>query len=145
MAAASGDDGSPHASKPVTHLAIEGRDVVLREEWEAAALRVARTLGEGARVAQSVDVSPEAWRAALLTPKERKSGVSSKAAARMVARQVVADHSAPGSPPHTGKFKTDAAEAVLVGYHVVRKLKWADTSAPAVRRYTNGCVVMPRS
>ena len=139
------DAGAP-PRLPVTHLAIEGRDVMLRDEWDAAALRTARRLGgeaRGVRVARRVDVSPEAWRADLLLPKERKSGVAAKAAARLVARQIVAEHSAPGCV-QPEKLPTDAAEAVLAGYHAVRQLGWRGSKAePAVKRYTNGAVVLP--
>ena len=119
---------------------------MLRDEWDAAALRTARRLGgeaQGVRVARRVDVSPEAWRADLLLPKERKSGVAAKAAARLVARQIVAEHSAPGCV-QPEKLPTDAAEAVLAGYHAVRQLGWRGSKAePAVKRYTNGAVVLP--
>ncbi len=142
--------------KPVTHLAVEGRDVVLREEWDAAAIRVARRRKEEEaqsddsdepppqlRVARSVDVSPEAWRKELLTQKERKTGSSSKAAARLIARQLVSMRGAAGKA-HAGRFPTDAAEAVLIGYYAVRRLGWcgADGDGPAVKRYTNGAVVL---
>lgn len=124
----------------VTHLAIEGRDVALRDEWAAAALRVAREQGASAP-ARPVDVSPEAWRRELLLPKERKSGRESKAAARLVARQVVLERGVLGQG-HAGRFPTDAAEAVLVGYYAVRRLGWVDSTGPAVRRYTNGCIIL---
>ena len=145
-ATSQGDDeqgapaGETSEARPVTHLAIEGRDVALRDEWAAAALRVARRLGAAAP-ARPVDVSPEAWRRELLLPKERKTGVAAKAAARLVARQVVVDRGAAGQA-HAGRFPTDAAEAVLVGYYAVRRLGWGDTTGPPVRRYTNGCIIL---
>ena len=56
---------------------------------------------------------------------------------RLIARQVVLDFM--GSE-HDGTFPTDAAEAVLVGYHALRCLGWV-TREPAVRRFSNGDVV----
>ena len=58
-----------------------------------------------------------------------------------MARQVVVDRGAAGQA-HAGRFPTDAAEAVLVGYYAVRRLGWGDTTGPPVRRYTNGCIIL---
>ena len=128
---------------PVTHLAIEGGDVELRDEWDAAALRSARRRGDGAQPAVQVDVSPEAWRRELLLPKERKSASAAKAAARLIARQVVTQRGADGVKAHEGKFPTDAAEAVLIGYYAARRLGWCGGDGlKAVQRYTNGAVVL---
>jgi len=44
---------------------------------------------------------------------------------------------------HSGKFKTDVAEAVVMGLYVARKLGWI-TREPAVRRYTNGAIMVPK-
>ena len=138
---------------PVTHLAIEGRDVALRDEWYAAAIRAAQQTREGdgdgvgsgnggmAGAPRVVDVSPETWRRELLLPKERKSGAAAKAAARLVARQVVLERGTAGQA-HAGRFPTDAAEAVLIGYYAVRKLGWCKDDGPAVKRYTNGVVIL---
>ena len=86
-----------------------------------------------------LDVSPEAWRRELLLPRERQSATSSKAAARLIARQLAAG--AVGAEAASGSFDTDAAEAVLSGYHAVRSLGWRrDVDRPPVARYTNGAV-----
>ena len=136
------DAGAP-PRLPVTHLAIEGRDVMLRDEWDAAALRTRRLRrGAGVRVARRVDVSPEAWRADLLLPKERKSGVAAKAPHGSSRGRSWRSTVRPGA--YSPKLPTDAAEAVLAGYHAVRQLGWRGSRAePAVKRYTNGAVVLP--
>ena len=130
---------------PVTHLAIEGGDVQLRDEWDAAALRVARMRGDGAQPAVQVEVSPDAWRRELLLPKERRNGNSAKAAARLIARQVVSERGGDGVVRHAGKFPTDAAEAVLIGYYAARRLGWCGTPGDKpVKRYMNGAIALPR-
>ena len=63
-----------------------------------------------------------------------------KAAARLVARQVVEEHS---GASHEGAFGTDAAEAVLIGYHSCLQLGWM-TRDPPIKRYSNGQVVLRR-
>ena len=133
------EEGEADTKRPVTHLAIEGRDVALRDEWAAAALRAAKRLD--CKPARLVDVSPEGWRKALLLPKERKTGLAAKAAARLVARQLVLERGTDGAA-HSGRFPTDAAEAVLVGYYAIRRLGWVNAEGPAVRRYTNGVVIL---
>jgi hypothetical protein len=60
----------------------------------------------------------------------------------LIARQLVADY---GGRLHKGKFPTDVAEAVLLGYHVSRRLGWLVRKEPSVRRFTNGSVVVPTS
>lgn len=82
-------------------------------------------------------VTPEAWRRDLLLSRERSSGARAKTAAREIAKQLAHDV---GGSVHLGPFKTDAAEAVLVGYHAVRALGWARRE-PAVRRYQNGAII----
>jgi len=115
----------------ITHISIEGADAALRDIW--------RELCGGNAHQKLTFVRPEEWRADLLSSKEKTSGGSSKEAARLVARQVVADCS---GKLHEGKFQTDVAEAVLVGYHVCRRLGWIQRE-PAVRRYSNGKVIVP--
>jgi hypothetical protein len=132
-------------SMPVTHLAIEGSDVELRDEWDAAAVRVA-SRAEGGVAAHQFDVTPSMWRHELLLPKERRSSNTAKAAARLIARQIVADRGARGIETHEGRFPTDVAEAALVGYFAVRRLGWYGEQAnagPPVRRFMNGAVVQP--
>jgi len=119
-----------NADKPcVTKIAVEGGDVEILRAWDSAAMDVSVTR-----------ISPEEWRFHLLSPKERLSGATSKAAARLIARQVVDDFS---SMKHEGKFKTDVAEAVVLGFYVCQKLGWISRD-PIVRRYTNGNVIVPR-
>ncbi|CAJ1950814.1 unnamed protein product [Cylindrotheca closterium] len=114
----------------VTKIAVEGGDIAILNAWESATKDVSITR-----------ISPEEWRFHLLSEKERTSGATSKAAARLIARQVVSDFGIMGN--HQGKFKTDVAEAVVLGFYVCKKLGWV-TRDPVVRRYTNGNVVVPR-
>ena len=119
----------------ISHVAIEGGDPPLWDAWESAVGGLRST------PPQLLSVSPHQWRAELLTPKERKSGFAAKEAARLIARQVVDDYGR--MERHSGPFKTDAAEAVLVGLHVARGLGWVQRSQP-VRRYSNGQPVVPK-
>jgi hypothetical protein len=114
----------------VTKIAVEGGDVAIFNAWDSAAKDVSISR-----------VSPEEWRFHLLSEKERTSGATSKAAARLIARQVVSDFGIMGN--HKGKFKTDVAEAVVLGFYVCKKLGWISRD-PTVRRYTNGNVIVPR-
>jgi predicted phosphodiesterase len=114
----------------VTHIAVEGEDVDILKAWASAAPDLSITR-----------ISPQEWRSEMLLSKEKLSGADSKAAARLIARQVVADYGTMGQ--HEGKFKTDAAEAVVMGLYTCRKLGWISRE-PAVRRYTNGNVVVPK-
>ena len=125
------------ALKPwrVTHIAIEGADPGMRNAWS----RVAQTREQELSL---LCISPEEWRAHLLTKKEKASGSSAKEAARLIARQVVADFGS--MEVHKGKFKTDVAESVVMGVYVARKLGWVKRE-PAVRRYTNDRIVVPKS
>ena len=130
----SSDDGVAQ----ITHVAIEGADVALRQIWREICHDV-----EGRRAPPSVLlVRPEEWRADLLNAKERSSGSTSKEAARLIARQIVADCS---GKIHKGKFQTDVAESVLVGYHVCRRLGWILRKGEAVRRYSNGKIIVPQT
>jgi hypothetical protein len=114
----------------VTHLAIEGGDTALLNMWERATPNLS-----------TLRVRPEEWRAEMLTKKESQDGASAKAASRLIARQVVEDFGI--MDQHEGKFHTDVAEAVLLGMHVARRLGWIERE-PAVRRYSNGNVVIPK-
>lgn len=71
-------------------------------------------------------------------------GQRAKAAARLIARQVVAECGVGAASRHEGPFNTDAAEAVLLGYYAVLELGWLHRSPP-VRRFQNGDVVLPRA
>jgi hypothetical protein len=124
------EEESTSLPSKVTHIAIEGADGYMLRAWADAAPH------------QSIlRVSPEEWRSDLLLAKESTSGANSKAAARLIARQVVQDFGV--MEAHTGKFPTDVAEAVVMGLYVARKLGWI-TREPAVRRYTNGNIVLPK-
>eukprot|EP00980_Cylindrotheca_fusiformis_P004141 scaffold902_cov147-Cylindrotheca_fusiformis.AAC.6 len=114
----------------ITHLAIEGGDVEILKAWSDAAPDLCITR-----------ISPGEWRSELLISKENASGADSKAAARLIARQIVADHGL--MERHKGKLKTDVAESVLIGLFVSMKLGWIKRS-PAIRRYSNGNIVVPR-
>jgi len=58
-----------------------------------------------------------------------------------IAIQVVSDFGTMGA--HSGTFKTDVAESVLVGFYVACRLGWV-TRQPPIRRYSNGGVVLPK-
>ena len=109
----------------------------------AAAVAAGGGFGGGGGELRVMVVEPRAWRRALLTPKEQKTGKLAKAAARLIARQVVAECSAQADARHEGAFNTDAAEAVLLGFFSVLELGWVQRS-PSVRRYQNGDIVVPK-
>ena len=114
-------------------LGVEGADVALRSLWKNSA--------EDILHCPLLLVKPEEWRADLLLAKEKASGESAKEASRLIARQLVAEY---GGRQHKGKFQTDVAEAVLLGYHVSRRLEWIPRKEPGVRRYSNGRVIVPK-
>jgi len=123
----------------LTHVAIEGGDVTLLDAWRSAVeTDDYAALPRGGRGARLHTVRPEEWRADLLTKKERTSGRKAKEAARLIARQVVGDY---GFAEHEGKFKTDVAEAVTLGFHMSRRLGWMQSN---VRRASNGMVLTPK-
>jgi hypothetical protein len=111
----------------ITHVAIEGLDPSLWDAWISVL---------GSR--EVLDVLPETWRQDLLLHRERASGELAKAASRIIAKQIVHDYGMMTS--HQGDFQTDAAEAVLLGLHVSRRLGWVDRE-PAIRRQANGSVL----
>lgn len=118
----------------ITKVAIEGADVALRGLW--------KYIAEDILHCPLLLVKPEEWRADLLLAKERASGEAAKEASRLIARQLVAEY---GGRLHKGKFPTDVAEAVLLGYHVSRRLEWIPRKEPGVRRYSNGSVIVPKT
>jgi len=123
----------------LTHVAIEGGDVTLLEAWRSAVeTNDPSGLPTGGRGARLHTVRPEEWRADLLVKKEKTNGRKSKEAARLIARQVVGDFSA---GTHNGKFKTDVAEAVTLGFYMSRRLGWIESN---VRRATNSMILVPR-
>lgn len=121
-------------SSHITHVAVEGADVALRNVW--------RKIVEEDLHCKMLIVKPEEWRADLLLAKEKASGEAAKEASRLIARQLVADY---GGILHEGKFPTDVAEAVLLGYHVSRRLDWIPRREPCIRRYSNGSIVIPKT
>uniref|UniRef100_A0A7S2RW00 Uncharacterized protein n=1 Tax=Rhizochromulina marina TaxID=1034831 RepID=A0A7S2RW00_9STRA len=123
------------AAEPIACVVCEGEESCV-QPWRDAALALSERV-------QCAVVAPPEWRGVLLLPREASSGANAKAAARLIARQVVhvhGDHS-PLAPRVTSKMNTDAAEAILIGF-------WASRVAlalppPHVERYTNGGVVLP--
>ena len=122
------EGGLPHR---ITHIALEGANGYMLQAWADARsdLSILR-------------VPPEEWRADLLLAKERTSGSNAKAASRLIARQIVDDFGVMSN--HQGKFTTDVAEAVCMGFYVGRKLGWIEEREPAVRRFMNGKIIVPR-
>lgn len=126
----------------ITHVAIEGGDVALLDVWRSSIKPdPAKADLRGGRGATLITVRPEEWRANMLTVKEKKSGRDAKAAARLIARQVVDDFGV--MEKHQGKFKTDSAEAVTLGYYLARRMGWISRGT-VVRRSTNGSIIVPR-
>ncbi len=118
----------------ISYLAVEGGGELL-DAWESA-LEI-----DDNKEIQLVSVRPEEWRSRLLLPKERESSRSCKEAARQIARQIVSNFGTMDS--HQGKFKTDAAESVAVGYYFANTLGWVHRE-PIVSRYTNGKIIVPK-
>lgn len=136
---AESDDGDDTKEWVLTHVAIEGGDVTLLEAWRSAVeTDDPLDLPRGGRGARLHTVRPEEWRADLLVKKEKANGRKSKEAARLIARQVVGDF---GTGNHEGKFKTDVAEAVTLGFHMSRRLGWIESN---VRRATNSMILVPK-
>jgi hypothetical protein len=129
------DEDDEVISYRISHVALEGADVALKALWRDM-------IHDHLNDAHILLVKPEEWRADLLLSKEKASGEAAKEASRLIARQLVADY---GGRLHKGKFPTDVAEAVLLGYHVSRRLGWLVRKEPSVRRFTNGSVVVPTS
>lgn len=123
----------PTKRKRLSYLAIEGGGE-LYDAWESC------LENESMMHMQLVSVRPEEWRAHLLLPKERESSRTCKEAARLLARQVVAQCG--NMAKHEGKFKTDAAESVAMGYYMASHLGWIKRN-PMVERYTNGKIIVP--
>ena len=91
----------------LTHVVVEG-DRRLGELWQKVAEK---------RGATFAFVTPETWRAALLLPREQRSGADAKEAADDKARAILEDSIARGSTvkrPRTA-LKDDVAEAICIG------------------------------
>ena len=129
-----GDTEESTKKKFLSYLAVEGGGE-LYDAWETS------LESDDKKDIQLVSVRPEEWRAHLLTDKERESSRSCKEAARLIARQIVSDFGTMES--HKGKFKTDAAESVAMGYYFASHLGWSKRE-PAISRFTNGKIVVPR-
>ena len=127
------NSGEQQKKKILSYLAIEGGGDLF-DAWETS------VDNEDKKHIQLVSVRPEEWRAHLLLPKERQSSRTCKEAARLLARQVVAECG--NMDKHEGKFKTDAAESVTMGYYMANHLGWIKRK-PIVERYTNGKIVVP--
>tara|TARA_B100000513_G_scaffold195634_1_gene126799 strand:- start:126 stop:2048 length:1923 start_codon:yes stop_codon:yes gene_type:complete len=123
-----------HGYTRITHVVCEGGDLPLRAAWESEAALHGARYGE---------VLAHSWRKNLLSKKEQKSGQLAKAAARLIARQLVNDYGAGAAGSHQGKMQTDMAEAILVGYHSIHQLGWLpkQLGRPLVRRYQNGVLM----
>ena len=118
----------------ISYLAVEGGGELF-DAWDFSLEESDK------RDIQLVQVRPEEWRAHLLTDKERASGRSSKEAARLIARQVVSECGTMSA--HKGKFRTDAAESVVMGYYLSNRFGWIDRQ-PIVDRYQNGNIIIPK-
>ena len=138
----------------ITHIAIEGGDTELLDIWSTAADTYYQHSNKNGnsrpqqhhRVRPNiVRISPEEWRAELLTKKEAtRGGRTAKEASRLIARQIVYDYGVNTTiRQHVGKFPTDVAESVCLGMYVSRRLGWMESREPPIRRYTNGNVIVP--
>eukprot|EP00559_Dactyliosolen_fragilissimus_P004134 CAMPEP_0184861600 /NCGR_PEP_ID=MMETSP0580-20130426/6244_1 /TAXON_ID=1118495 /ORGANISM="Dactyliosolen fragilissimus" /LENGTH=737 /DNA_ID=CAMNT_0027359145 /DNA_START=578 /DNA_END=2791 /DNA_ORIENTATION=- len=118
--------------KVISYLAIEGGGELLHA-WESCIEE------ENKKHIQLVRIRPEEWRANLLLPNERKCGRSCKEAARLIARQIVSEFGVMDN--HRGKFKTDVAESVAMGYYFAHHLGWIQKQ-PIISRYSNGKIIV---
>lgn len=99
-------------------IVTEG-DYTLAAIWERAAMK------QGVRVQR---VSSEAWRQALLVPKERNCVAEAKKNAGHLARRII-DWS---QAPKPTSLRHDAAEAICVGLWAVNRMGWLAESAHAM-------------
>ena len=95
---------------PLEGIVIEGGGD-LAEIWKRAARRLGVPLEQ---------VSAETWRPDLLLPRQQRGSVKAKQAAHKLAEKVIAEH---GSKSAT-RLRTDAAEAILVGYWAAKRRGW---------------------
>lgn len=91
-------------------LAVEG-DMALARVWAKVATK---------RGAEVFAIQAATWRRELLPDKDRRSGASAKAAAEVLARDVVERS---GLPRPTA-MRHDAAEAICIGVWACRQLGW---------------------
>ena len=78
----------------------------------------------------AVQVSAEAWRPALLHPRERRTGAGAKETADQLARRVITWSGAPAPT----SLRHDAAEAILIGFWGVLEAGWLPEVPPELRR-----------
>jgi len=120
----------------ITCIALEGAEPSHYEAWTEAAMDT------DLEIPEIISIRPDEWRSEFLVSKEQISGKKAKEAARLIARQVVSDYGV--MDEHVGRFKTDAAESIVMGLFVARRLGWVKRE-PAVRRYSNGGVILPKT
>lgn len=75
-------------------------------------------------------LSAEVWRAALLYPREQRSGAQAKHRAEALARRVIEWSQA----PRPTALRHDSAEAILIGLWGVLELGWLGALPPELRR-----------
>lgn len=100
-------------------LIVEGGGVLI-DAWQKEADR------QDIAVRQ---ISAEEWRAALLYPREQRSGSRAKQSADELARRVI-DWS---NAPRPTSLRHDAAEAILIGLWGVIEIGWLPAVPPEVR------------
>lgn len=103
----------------LTWLIVEGGGVLI-DAWQKEADR---------RDIEMRQISAEAWRAALLYPREQRSGSRAKQSADDLARRVI-DWS---NAPRPTSLRHDAAEAILIGLWGVIEIGWLPTIPTEIR------------
>lgn len=106
--------------RPVLRIAIEGGDPPLHAAWQRAA-----------KERRILNVLPDQWRKDLLKAEDIVSGEKSKAASRQLAREIVQQYGV--FPLKDDEIQTDAAESILLGLHVSRRLGWTKQEPPIQR------------
>jgi len=122
----------------IERVVIEGNSQMCDRWRQALGLQLAASRAEagGARAPSGpkpasadvdvVCVSAQSWRAAMLTPRERKDKISSKEAARQIARQLL--HRSGLQDDARQKLDTNVAEAICVA-HWAHAYLWRDAGA----------------
>ena len=156
--------------KKIFYLAIEGGYGELWDAWSMCVSRHSSTFSKTvqidpvdipapapaststtANLIQVLNIRPEEWRTHLLLPREQSNSRTSKEAARLMARQIV--HKFGTMKQHEGKFKTDVAESITMGFFVANQyLGWIShdqsqskvQQIPLIERYMNGQIVVPK-
>ena len=167
----SDSDSDSGKIKKIFYLAIEGGYGELWDAWSTCVSRHSSTFSKTpisktvqiepvditapafttATPIQVLNIRPEEWRTHLLLPKEQSNSRTSKEAARLMARQIV--HKFGIMKQHEGKFKTDVAESITMGFFVAYQyLGWIShdqsqskvQQIPLIERYMNGQIVVPK-